>query len=144
MKINKYLSGLFLLVIFLILSHQVSFASNPVAPSIGKILPPPGTEDYILAAPGDNIAILFFISRMIRLIMIIAGVWSAVMITMSGYTFITSAGDAGAFQKVRSQLTNSIIGLVIIFVTYTITGVISLILFGDAGFILNPEITPIP
>lgn len=75
--------------------------------------------------------------------MIIGGVWAAVMILLAGYTFITSSGDSGSFQKVRSQLTNSIIGLFVIIITYTITAVISLILFGDAGFILNPEISTI-
>lgn len=110
--------------------------------AVGTIQPPPGTQEYITASgvQQGEVAVLFFISRLINLIMIVAGGWSTVMILLSSYNFITSQGNKDSYQKVRNQLTNAVIGLMLIMITYTITGLISLIIFGDAAFILNPTL----
>lgn len=141
-KKNILLAITLFLGVFLAFGISQATANAPIPPSIGQVLPPPGTDTFSARA-GADIGILYFISRMIRLIMVIAGVWSAIMILLAGYTFISSSGDSGSYQKVRNQLTNAIIGLVIIMFTYTIIGLISLIIFRDAGFILNPTLDPI-
>lgn len=130
---------------FVFLGILVTSSQVLAIDSIGTIEPPPGTAEYMAASGLDNseIAIIFFISRIIRLIMIIAGGWATVMVLLSAYTFITSGGDSASYQKVRNQLTNAVVGLFLIMITYTITGVISLLIFGDAGFILNPTIEPL-
>ena len=67
---------------------------------------------------------------------------------LAGFTYVTSSGDPSAIEKIGSKLTLSVVGLAIIIASYTIAAVIGLILFGDAGFIISPEIpsisVPIP
>lgn len=150
MRFHVLAATLFFMSIFLLFGSSAAFANvpltnAPVASSIGELLPPPGIATYSASTSANTrtIGILNFISSMVRLIMIIAGVWSTIMILLAGYIFISSSGDSGSYQKVRNQLTNAVVGLVIIMFTYTIVGLISLILFGDAGFILNPDISKI-
>ncbi|MFH1967732.1 MAG: hypothetical protein ABIJ03_04445 [Patescibacteria group bacterium] len=108
---------------------------------VGMIDTPPGIDKQITAAgigPGDN-ALLFFISNLLRIATILVGVWVLFNVLLAGYDFISSQGKSDAYQKVRDKLTMSVIGLLLITVAYTIGGLIGLILFGDAGYLLNPQ-----
>lgn len=137
---KKMLYGLVVFAVLLSAVALPTFAANPTI--TGQIEPPPGTDKYIAASgvASDEIAVIFFISRIIRMIMLIAGVWAGIMILLAGYTFISAQGNSDAYQKVRNQLTNAVVGLLIIMLSFTLTGLVSLIVFGDAGFILNPEL----
>lgn len=107
----------------------------------GRLSPPPGVAEYNRAAGGaDAIGILVFFSAIIRVATIAAGVWILFNLILAGYDYVTSSGDTGAHKRVVDRVTMSVIGLVIIVLAYTITAVISALLFGDAGFILNPRI----
>lgn len=108
---------------------------------IGTVSPPPGVMTYNEQAGGaDSIGILIFISNLIRLGTVIAGIWVLFNFITAGYIYITSSGDSSAHKKVTEQLTNSVIGLVLIVVSYTIAGLLGLIIFGDPSYILNPSI----
>ncbi len=104
----------------------------------GEIKPPPGVDQYNIAA--DGIGLILFVSRVIRLLTVVAGIYVLFNVILAGYIYISSSGDSSAHQKVRDQLTFSIIGLLIIVGSYTIAGIVGLILFGDATFIINPTI----
>jgi len=105
----------------------------------GKITAPTGVDAYNAKATG-GIGILLFLSNVIKVLTIVAGIWVLFNFLMAGYTYITAQGDASAANKVKDQLTNSIIGLAIIVGAYKIIAIVSFFLFGDAGFILNPTI----
>jgi len=67
------------------------------------------------------------VSQLITYIFVIAGIGLLVVILSSGFTLLTSAGDAKAMEKGKKGLTNGIIGFVIIFVAYwlvQITGIV--------------------
>lgn len=107
----------------------------------GEVTPPAGVGQFDQAAGGgDAIGLLVFISSGIRLFTIVAGLFVMLNFFLAGYEYIT-AGDSKAHQKVRERLTTSIIGLVIIVSAYTVIGLIGLIFFGNAGYIINPVIT---
>lgn len=107
----------------------------------GRLSPPPGVAEYNRAAGGgDAIGIIVFFSNIIRIATIVAGVWILFNFILAGYDYVTSSGDTGAHKRVVDRITMSVIGLVIIVLAYTITAVISALFFGDAGFILNPQI----
>ena len=59
---------------------------------------------------------------------------------LAGFTYVTSSGDSGAIEKIGTKLTLSVVGLGIIVASYTIAAVLGLIIFGDANFIINPQI----
>ena len=108
---------------------------------IGTVSPPPGVDKFN-SNPGavNNIGIVVFVSNMIKVATVIAGVWVLFNFIAAGYTYITESGNANAATKVKDQITMSVQGLVIIVAAYTIIAVISFLLFGDAGFILNPTL----
>ncbi|MFA6814368.1 MAG: hypothetical protein WCR60_02360 [Patescibacteria group bacterium] len=113
---------------------------------VGKINAPPGVSNFNQQAGG--IGIILFFSNLIKLIALVAGLWTMLNFILAGFTYVTSSGDPSAIEKIGSKLTLSVVGLAIIIASYTIAAVIGLILFGDAGFIISPEIpsisVPIP
>jgi hypothetical protein len=103
----------------------------------GDIEAPPGVAE--LNADAEGIGLLLFISNMIKLASIIAGVWVLFNFISAGFTYITSA-DSSAYSKIGEKLSMSVMGLVLIVASYTIIGIISLIIFGNPTYIINPEI----
>jgi hypothetical protein len=109
----------------------------------GVVTPPPGVQRFNAASQG-NIGIFGFISNVIKLISIIAGLFGLFNIIAAGYTYLGSAGNPKATEQAMQQLTNSLLGLVVIVGSFGITGIISFLLFGDAMYILNPDIPQAP
>lgn len=110
---------------------------------VGTIKAPVGVDKFnaaSIAAGSGNIGLIIFISNLIRLATIIAGIWVLFNFVTAGYTYITSQGEAKAADQVKNQITSSVLGLIIIVAAYTVIAIISFLLFGDAGFILNPSI----
>lgn len=136
MKYFKQLLTVFLL--FFTLATNV-LASNIPNNGIGQIETPPGVDKY-QAASGADIGIIFFISNLIKVFAVVMGIWVVFNVILAGYIYLTSSGDASAHDKVRTQITNSVIGLILIVMSYTIGGLIGLLFFGDATFILNPKL----
>lgn len=108
----------------------------------GQVSPPPGVARFDAASP-SGLGVVPFISTGIQLFTIVTGLYVFLNFLLAGYEYIT-AGDNKAHQKVREKLTNSILGIFIIVAAYTITALISYILFRDPGFILNPVISGPP
>lgn len=110
------------------------------ADTFGTLEAPPGVDKFNQASglSGDQVAIFFFISRVLQIGTIIAGIWVVANIVMAGTTFISSSGDSKAATKVKDILTQSVVGLLLIITSYTVAGVIGLLLFGDATYLINP------
>lgn len=106
----------------------------------GKIESPQGVDQFT-PADGSN-GLLNFISMLIKIFTVICGLLTFFNFIFSGYAFIMSDGNAKSVETVRNRLTYSILGLVLIVSSYTIIALVSLIIFGNAGYILNPTITP--
>lgn len=108
----------------------------------GSINPPAGVDKFNQAAGGE-IGIIIFLSSLIRLATIVAGIWVMINFILAGWTYITNPGDSSVNEKVSKKLINSVIGLAIVALAYTIAAAIGYIIFGDAGYIINPELTTI-
>lgn len=108
----------------------------------GTLEAPPGVDKYQQNS-GADIGIFFFISRGIQIGTIIMGIWVFLNVLMAGYVYISSSGDAKAATKVKDILTMSAIGLMMIITSYTVAGVLGLVLFGDATYLINPQIEAI-
>lgn len=67
---------------------------------------------------GSTMTIGDILSRALPIIFGLAGVALLLMILAAGFTFLTSAGDAKKMEEGKNQLTNAILGFVIIFVAY--------------------------
>ena len=110
--------------------------------TIGAISPPPGVKQQIdkAGSAGGDIAIFYFFSNLLKAGLAFLGVWVIFNFILAGYTYITGGGDAKAHEEVKSKLTMSVIGLGLIVGAYVITAVVSYLMWGDPGFILNPKI----
>jgi hypothetical protein len=124
---------------------QSAFAQSATDLGIGTVNAPPGTEAWVTAAQaeGQNIALIFFISNMIKLFSVVMGIWVIFNVLLAGYSFL-STDSSGAFEKARVQITQSAVGLMLIVLAYTFTGLIGLIFFGDAAIFLNPTLIAAP
>jgi hypothetical protein len=105
----------------------------------GTIEAPQGVAEFNAQAD-SGLGIILFFSNLIKLIAIVAGLWTMLNFILAGFTYVTSADNPSAIEKIGSKLSSSVIGLAIIVASYTLAAVIGLILFGDASFIISPEI----
>lgn len=106
----------------------------------GDVAPPPGVAAYDQAANG-GLGLVLFISAIIRLITIIAGLFSLFNLIIAGFTYVTAANNVKAVETAWQSIMMSLIGLVVIVGSFAVTGIASYLLFGDATFILNPQLT---
>ena len=106
---------------------------------IGTITAPPGTEK-IQAASGSEIGIVFFISNLIVIATVIAGIWAVFNIVLAGSRYLAAGSDVKAHQEVQQQITNSLLGLLLIVLVFAFGGLFGLLFFGDATFIIEPKI----
>lgn len=67
------------------------------------------------------------ISQALPYIFAAAGIGLLLMIIWSGYTMMLSAGDPKKLAKGRSQLTNAIIGFILVFAAYWIVQILGLV-----------------
>ncbi len=104
----------------------------------GTIPEPQGVAEYNAEAGG--IGIILFANRIILLITVIAGVWTLFNIIMAGVTLISAGGKPDAYGKATQRIMMSVGGIIVIVASYTIAGLIGMIFFGDATFILNPQL----
>lgn len=111
---------------------------------IGRVDPPMSVRIFNNQAGGSEatvgVGILVFFNRIVLLVTIVAGIFVMFNFIRAGWMFLLAGDNTKATGEVKDLLTYSVIGLVIIAVTYTIAGLIGLIFFGDAGFILNPQL----
>jgi hypothetical protein len=127
------------------LSNKFNLIVNAQTPEeiIGGIDAPPGV-DIISARPeAGEIGIFLFFSNLTLGIIILGGIWTFANIVLAAYAYITGGGNPDSHTKVRDRLSMSLIGLLLMVGAYTLTGLIGLIFFGDASYILNPTLESI-
>lgn len=115
-------------------------AASLIAFNFGSIDKPPGVAKFDTGEDG-GIGVLNFFSALLQVATVIAGLYVLLNFILAGYEYITSQGDTGAHAKVRQNITNSVIGLVIIAISYMLVALLGLILFGSADYFLNPDLT---
>ena len=111
--------------------------SGSTIEGIGKIENPIKTGT-ISDAPGAGLIAL--LNNVLRLIFVVAGIYSLVQIVLAGFGFISAGADPKAIEKSWNTIWQSMLGLVIIVGSLALAALLGLLLFGDAGAILNPKI----
>ncbi|GIK84471.1 MAG: hypothetical protein BroJett025_10930 [Patescibacteria group bacterium] len=108
---------------------------------VGDIAIPKGVD--LINQDAGGIGVVLFISNMIRLIIILGGVWALLNIILAAFAYLTGGGKPDTHSKVSSRFTMSVIGLLLMIVSYSIAALIGLLFYGEASYILTPTITPI-
>lgn len=107
--------------------------AQDTTPLFGTIAPPPGITPNI-----EGLTQL--LTNILRLAMVIAGIYALINIMIAGYSFLSSGGDPKAINNAWQKIWLSIVGLVIIVASFLIAGIVGYLLFGDPLFILRPKI----
>lgn len=129
-----------LLSLGLLFVHSPAHASS-VDSAIGAIDVPPGVDKQIAkAGSGTDIAIFFFLSSLLKIANVVAGVWIMFNFVLAGFNYVSGQGSPDAHKKVRDKITMSVVGIFLLVLAYAATAVISLLFFGDATYVLNPTI----
>lgn len=82
-----------------------------------------------------------FISNVVTVIFVAAGLYAFFNFMIAGFTYITAGGDTKKIEAALYSINMSLVGLIIMVGAAAITGIVSFVLFGDAGAILAPSIT---
>jgi hypothetical protein len=134
------------IILGLIFSFTMLFSSSPIMAEessvFGEIEAPAGVAELNTQAgeASNNIGLLIFVSNMIKVASIVAGIWVLFNFIFAGFTYISASGDSGAYSKIGEKLALSATGLLLIVAAYTIAGILGLLIFGDATYIINPQI----
>lgn len=104
----------------------------------GTINPPQGVQEYNNLAGG--IGILIFLSRIVQFIFIIGGLVVIYNFISAGFVYLTSEGDSKSHEKVKNQVTYSVIGLVMLVLSFGFAALLGTLFFGEPDFFLKPTI----
>lgn len=106
---------------------------------IGKISPPPFIQSGI-DATGRFTGILVFLNSLLKLVFIVAGLWGFLNIVLAGYQFISAGGDAKKVGEAWTKIWQSLLGLLIVVISFLIAAIMGILLFKDPTAILQPKL----
>jgi hypothetical protein len=114
-------------------------AENPI---FGKITNPLNTLNSSGYGDlnGTGGGLTAFLSNIIKFITIIAGLFALFNLVSAGIGYISSGGDPKGIEDAKNRIFMSLIGLVIIVAAFSITAIISKLLFGEYWILINPQI----
>jgi len=84
--------------------------------------------------------LVLFITNIIRFLFVAAGIFAFINLILAGFQYMSAGGDTKAMSQAFSKIWGSLLGLVIVVGSFALAALFGFLLFGDAGFILNPKI----
>lgn len=103
---------------------------------VGTISLPSGVPSEV-GKTGD------FFSAIVRLMMVVGGIFTLWQFLSGGFEYISSGGDKAKITNATQKITMSITGLVIMTASFIVIAIISKILFGSFIYILSPNLSPV-
>lgn len=102
----------------------------------GSISQPPAIAAY----GGGCGGIITLVTNLLRLAVVVAGIVAVISLILAGYQYMTSGGDMKAVDAATKKITTTFIGLLVIAGSFLLAALFGVIIFGNAGAILNPVI----
>lgn len=99
-----------------------------------KITPPTGGYG------GSEKGLVLLLSNILRLAFAAAGIFALINFIIAGYQFMSAGGDSKAVSAAWARIWQTLVGLVIVVMSFALASLIGYLMFGDAGFILNPKV----
>lgn len=97
--------------------------------SLGTLKPP--SSAYSQGSESNATAVSNlegFLSSMIGLLTVLAGVFFIVYFLMAAFKWLTAGGDSGKVSQATTQITQGVIGLVLVVAAFSIIGLIGTVL----------------
>lgn len=100
----------------------------------GTVNPPPGVTDIQSGGLGA------FISTLLKLLIVLAGVYAVFNFVLAGYAFMSAGDDPKKVQGAWQKIWQTIIGLIFAAGAFVIAELVSQLIFKGQYSILNPKI----
>lgn len=98
---------------------QKIFAADPIAETTANVTVGEGSSSFEITSPLSG-TLQENIGKIVNIMFGLAAIVALIFLIMGGYNYMTSGGDPEAQDAAKSAITNAIIGLVIILLSYTI------------------------
>lgn len=105
-------------------------------PIFGGVTPPYAANSYSGTAGG----LMVFLSNILKLLFLIAGLFAFIKILIAGFGFISAGGEPKKIEQAWSNIWQSLIGLLIIVSSFILAAIIGQVLFGNYMYILQPSL----
>ena len=99
--------------------------------------PLPPAYQGITGSPGG---LILFLTNILRLVFVAAGLFAFINLILAGFQFMGAGGDAKAVGQAWGKIWQSLMGLILVVGSFALAALFGYLLFGDAGYILNPKI----
>lgn len=98
-----------------------------------------GIQEYAGEVCGE-FGLIVFANNLLKLVIIIAGIFALLNLIAAGFQFMTAGGDPKAVNRAWSKIWQSLIGLLVVAASFLLAAIFGWLLFGDAMTILQPTI----
>jgi hypothetical protein len=89
---------------------------------------------------GSNGGLILFFSNVLRLVFVIAGIYAFINFIYAGFQYMSAGGDSKSLAAAWDRIWQSLVGLIVIVGSFALAALMGQLIFGDATFILNPQI----
>ena len=109
---------------------------------IGDIKPPSPFKDPNLTGQygGFTFGFIKFFNNIIRLLIVVGGLWAFLNLVLAGYSFLGAGEDPKKMEAAWAKIYQSMMGLLFILGSFVLAAIFGYLLFGDPKAILNPKI----
>lgn len=90
------------------------------------------------AARGGGLVLLF--TNILRLVFVLAGAYAFINLIIAGFQYMNAGGDVKQLNAAWARIWQSLLGLAIIVGSFALAALFGYLIFGDATYILNPQI----
>jgi len=104
----------------------------------GPIEPPEAIKKF--SPTGDPSGLIILFNNLLRLLIVGGGIYALINFIIAGYLFMSAGNDPKKIDYAWAKIWQTMVGLLIIAVSFVLAMLISKILFGDARAILEPKI----
>ncbi len=116
----------------------MSLTHETLAQVVGNITNPlPSAYQNLQGSRGG---LVLFFTNILRLLFVGAGIYAFINLIIAGFQFMMAGGDAKAITAAWSRIWQSLLGLLIIVGSFALASLFGQLIFGNPGFILNPQI----
>lgn len=81
-----------------------------------------------------------FLNTILRVILIVAGLFAFFNIIIAGFNFMNASGDPKMITKAWDKIWQTFLGVAIVAASFLFAAIIGIIMFGDPTAIINPKI----
>ncbi len=99
-----------------------------------------GVKSYAGEIGEGTFGLLALMNNLLKLVVVIAGLFAFFNLIVAGYQFMTAMGDPKGITSAWNKIWQSLIGLLIVAGSFALAAIFGWLLLGDPLAILNPQI----